>query len=91
MATAIPITTDTLLGNIPKLNIKGANWVIFSLCFRTAIEAKELWSHFDGTSTCPVGITTTATDRTVTTSPPDADELAKWQKSENMAKHLLTQ
>ena len=91
MSTAIPITTDTLPCNIPKLDIKGANWVIFSLHFRTAVEAKELWLHFDGTSIRPVGTTTTATNRTVATSLPDTDELAKWQKSENMAKHLLTQ
>ena len=91
MSTAIPITTDTLLGNVPKLNIKGTNWAIFSLCFQTAVEAKELWPHFDGTSICPVSTTTTATDGTVVTSLPDADELVKWQKSENMVKHLLTQ
>ena len=91
MSTTIPITTDTLLGNVPKLNIKGANWAIFSLCFWTAVKAKELWPHFDGTSICPVGTTTTATDETVVTSPLDADELVKWQKGENMAKHLLTQ
>ena len=75
MSTAIPITTDTLLGNVPKLNIKGANWAILLFCFRTAVEAKELWPHFDGTSICPVSTTTTATDRTVVTSLLDADEL----------------
>ena len=91
MSTAIPITTDTLLGNVPKLDIKGVNWTIFSLRFWTAVEAKELWPHFDGTSIRPVGTTTTATDGTVVTSPPDADELTKWQKSKNMVKHLLTQ
>lgn len=74
MATAIPITTDTLPGNVPKLDIKGANWAIFSLRFRTAVEAKELWSHFDGTSARPVSTTSTATDGTVTTTPPDANE-----------------
>jgi len=82
---------DTLPGNILKLDIKGANWAIFSLRFQTTAKAKELWSHFDGTSTRPVSTTSTAADRTVTTTPLDADELAKWQKSENMVKHLLTQ
>ncbi|KIO11705.1 hypothetical protein M404DRAFT_20327 [Pisolithus tinctorius Marx 270] len=53
MTTAIPVTTDSLLGNVPKLDIKGANWAIFSLRFQTAVKAKELWSHFDGTSPCP--------------------------------------
>ena len=79
MSTTIPITTDTLPGNVPKLDFKGANWVIFSLCFWTAVKAKELWLHFDGTSICPVGTTTTATDRTVVTSLPDTDELTwRW-------------
>ena len=91
MSTAIPITTDTLPGNVPKLDIKGTNWAIFLLHFWTAVKAKELWPHFDGTSIRPVGTTTTATDGTVVTSLPDTDELAKWQKSENMVKHLLTQ
>ena len=91
LSTTIPITTDTLPGNVPKLDIKGTNWAIFSLRFQTAVEAKELWPHFDGTCICPVGTTTTATNGTVVTSLLDTDELTKWQKSENMAKHLLTQ
>ncbi|KIK13222.1 hypothetical protein PISMIDRAFT_18132 [Pisolithus microcarpus 441] len=91
MSTTIPITTDTLLGNVPKLDIEGANWVIFSLRFQTAVEAKELWLHFDGTSQCPVGPTVTVADGTETVSPLDPNELAKWQKSKNMVKHLLTQ
>ena len=91
MSVILPVTTDTLPTNVPKLDIKGANWAIFSLRFQVAVEAKELWSHFDGTSLCPVAMEVTASDGTVTTTPPDADELAKWLKSENLAKHLLTQ
>ena len=83
MSTAIPITTDTLPSNIPKLNVKGMNWAIFSFRFQVAIEAKELWSHFDGTSTSP----------TVSATPMAAETTAsnKWQKDESLAKHLLTQ
>ncbi|KIJ13490.1 hypothetical protein PAXINDRAFT_81161, partial [Paxillus involutus ATCC 200175] len=91
MSTTVPITTDTLPSNVPKLDIKGANWAIFSLRFQVAVEAKQLWKQFDGTDPRPVGISTTAPDGTVLESPPDADELAKWLKSENIAKHLLTQ
>lgn len=74
MSVILPVTTDTLPTNVPKLDIKGANWAIFSLRFQVAVEAKELWSHFDGTSLCPVAMEVTASDGTVTTTPPDANE-----------------
>ncbi|KAG1738092.1 uncharacterized protein EDB91DRAFT_1082853 [Suillus paluster] len=67
------------------------NWAIFSLCFQIAIEAKELWRQFDGTTPRPVGASMTAPDGTVVVSSPDLDALAKWLKSENLAKHSLTQ
>ena len=83
MSTAIPIITDTLPSNIPKLDVKGTNWAIFSFHFQVAIEAKELWSHFDGTSTSPA----------VSATPMAAETTAsnKWRKDESLAKHLLTQ
>ncbi|KAG1784721.1 uncharacterized protein HD556DRAFT_1193168, partial [Suillus plorans] len=90
MSTTVPVTTDTLPTNVPKLDIKGTNWVIFSLRFQIAVEAKELWKQFDGTNPKPVGPSTTSGGVT-TTSPPDPVTLAQWQKSENLAKHLLTQ
>ncbi|OJA13368.1 hypothetical protein AZE42_11464 [Rhizopogon vesiculosus] len=70
--STLPITTDTLPNNVPKLDVKGTNWAIFSLRFQIAVGAKELWTHFDGTAPRPVGTPT-------------------WQKSESLAKHLLTQ
>lgn len=81
MSTAVPVTTDTLPTNIPKLDIKGTNWAIFSLRFQVAVEAKELWKYFDGTCPCPA-LPVTATETTV---------LEKWKKNENLTKHLLTQ
>ncbi|OAX37144.1 hypothetical protein K503DRAFT_250746 [Rhizopogon vinicolor AM-OR11-026] len=72
MSTTVSVTTDTLPSNVPKLDIKGANWAIFSLHFQIAVEARELWKQFDGTM------------GTVAVSPPDADELAQWQKSKNI-------
>jgi len=50
-ATAL---TDTLPSSVPKLEASGLNWVIFSLCFQNAIEAKGYWGHFDGTTLWPV-------------------------------------
>jgi hypothetical protein len=91
MSAAIPVTTDTLPSNIPKLEIKGTNWAIFSLHLQIAIEAKELWKHFDGTTPCPVGPPIAGPNGTTISSPPDPDDLAKWQKNENLAKHLLFQ
>ncbi|KAG2341950.1 hypothetical protein P692DRAFT_201684519, partial [Suillus brevipes Sb2] len=81
MSTAVPVTTDTLPSNVPKLDIKGTNWAIFSLRFQVAVEAKELWRFFDGSCPRPA-------------SPVSATEvtaLEKWRKNENLAKHLLTQ
>ncbi|OJA11472.1 hypothetical protein AZE42_10588 [Rhizopogon vesiculosus] len=91
MSTAIPVTTDTLLSNVPKLEIKGTNWAIFSLHLQITVEAKEFWKHFDGMAPCPVGATTMQPDGSIIVSPPDPDDLAKWQKNENLAKHLLYQ
>ena len=83
MSTTVPITTDTLLSNVPKLDIKGTNWAICVFCFQVAVEAKELWSHFDGSSSPPtISATPTATETTA---------LNKWRKDESLAKHLLTQ
>ena len=83
MSTTVPITTDTLPSNVPKLDVKGTNWAIFTFHFQVTIEAKELWSHFNGTSTPPtIPATLMAAETTA---------LNKWQKDESLAKHLLTQ
>ncbi|KIK80685.1 hypothetical protein PAXRUDRAFT_764786 [Paxillus rubicundulus Ve08.2h10] len=91
MLTTVPITTNTLPSNVPKLDIKGANWAIFSLCFQVAVKAKELWKQFDRTEPHPVGINVTAPDGSPLILPLDPVTLAKWLKSENIVKHLLTQ
>jgi hypothetical protein len=91
MSTTVPVTTDTLPSNVPKLDIKGTNWAIFSLRFQIAVEAKELWDHFDGTNQSPVGTPTTSSGGATVATPPDPDALAKWQKSEKLARNLLAQ
>jgi len=91
MSTTVPVTTDTLLSNVPKLDIKGTNWAIFSLRFEITVEVKELWDHFDGTNPEPVSTSTASPGGPTVVTPPDPDELAKWQKGEKLARHLLTQ
>jgi hypothetical protein len=90
MSTTVPVTMDTLPTNVPKLDIKGTNWAIFSLCFQIAVEAKDLWKQFDGTNPQPIGPLTTSGGTTVV-SPPNPVTLAQWQKHESLTKHLLTQ
>jgi hypothetical protein len=96
MTTAIPITTDTLPNNVPKLDVKGTNWAIFSLWFQVTVEAKELWGHFDGQSENPAKplLSLDEGSRAQPLSSLDddeIDELAKWTKNESLAKHLLVQ
>jgi hypothetical protein len=81
MSTAIPVTIDTLLMNIPKLDIKGTNCAIFSLHFQVTVKAKELWKYFDRSCPHPASPVTTT----------EMTTLEKWNKNKNLAKHLLTQ
>ena len=83
MSTIVPVTTDTLPNNVPKFDVKGMNWAIFAFRFQVAIEAKEVWDHFNGTSSPPSFTPLLTPDQAVT--------VKQWQKSESLAKHLLTQ
>ena len=77
--------SDTLPGpsSVPKLDATGVNWAIFSVRFQDAVEAKNFWGHFNGTSTCPA----------LSNPPKTAETAAKtqWEKNERSAKSLLTQ
>ena len=83
MSSTVPVTTDTLPNNVPKLSVKGTNWVIFAFCFQTAVEAKDLWSHFDGTVAKPMFTGPLTTDKTEVQN--------KQRKNKGVSKHLLTQ
>jgi len=68
---------------VPKLDATSINWMIFSVRFQDAVEAKNFWGHFNGTLTCPT-----------LSNPPKTDETAaktQWEKNERSAKSLLTQ
>jgi hypothetical protein len=51
------------------LDVSGANWAIFALCFQTVVQGKGLWKHFDGSELCLVLSTATQTSTTPTTAP----------------------
>ena len=77
--------TDTLPSTVPRLDANGANWVIFSLRFRYAVEAKGFWGHFDGTSIRPANPTSAKPEDLPT------DEQKAWDKNERSANSLLIQ
>ena len=68
--------------SVPKLDVSGANWAIFALCFQTVIQGKGLWRHFDGSSPClvlsspvqpsPVAVLASATPATPTCYAPSS-------------------
>ena len=101
MSVATTSLSDSLPSSIPKLDASGVNWVIFSVRFQDAVEAKGFWGHFDGASTRPVDSTipgTTTPGGSVATAARSAmtpEELvaaqSQWDKDERSAKSLLTQ
>ena len=96
VATMSTITTDLLPSSIPKLQSMGLNWMMFTICFQDAMEAKYLWGHFNGSKPRPAVtmIPPTADDTplaTVEVSTTDNVQLiAQWGKDESLAKALLT-
>ena len=48
--------SDHLPSSIPGLDPSGANWAIFSIRFRDAVDAKGFWGHFDSSEACPVAV-----------------------------------
>ncbi|PPQ83632.1 hypothetical protein CVT26_000950 [Gymnopilus dilepis] len=61
MSVATTSLSDSLPTSVPKLDASGVNWVIFSVRFQDAVEAKGFWGHFDGSVPRPVDPSATAT------------------------------
>jgi len=95
------VTTNTLLSNVPKLDVTGKNWAIYQIWFTQAVQSKGVWGHLDGTTPCPTGTpavvppTTEGTDGEGGQPPAapviDTALLVTWQKDEALALDLLTQ
>ncbi|KAJ6543207.1 hypothetical protein DFH09DRAFT_826494, partial [Mycena vulgaris] len=63
---------------VPVLQTDGANWLIFSTCFKLFVKSKVLWGHFDGTTSRPV-------------PPAQQAEIDEWEKHENESRNHLAQ
>ena len=81
--TTTSLLSDIFLSTVPKLEAKGENWAIFYVRFMDAVEAKDFWGHFDGT-TLKLILSSKLTDEEVKAK-------NQWDKDEHLAKTLLTQ
>ncbi|TFY51058.1 hypothetical protein EVJ58_g10760 [Rhodofomes roseus] len=68
-----------------KLESAGKNWLTFQQRFQIAVRQKKVWSHFDGSSPCPIPAAPTAPTQAERTA------LDTWQEKEDLAMYLLTQ
>ena len=85
------LSNDTLPTSIPKLDHHGENWAIFKIRFQNAMEAKDKWGHFNGSSSRPPlpEQTLLFTEAEATENESVAEEVdlvAKWDKNERTAK-----
>ena len=66
------------VSNVPKLEVDGTNWVMFSTRIHIALTDKDVYGQLDGTSAGP--------DKAM-----DPNDYAGWLKKENQALNLLMQ
>ncbi|KAF9446864.1 hypothetical protein P691DRAFT_672605 [Macrolepiota fuliginosa MF-IS2] len=90
------LTNNVLSASVPKLELLGTNWAMFSLRFMTKVEMKGLWGHFDGTCKCPklpvTPLTTTPSMMPpASSSPPSTEMVDAWDLDEKVARSLLYQ
>ena len=73
------------LTNIPRLEIDGTNWAIFSICFCQAMQATGRWEPFDSSKPPPVvkDIANPTTD--------EVEAVAAWEREDQVARYLLSQ
>ena len=100
MSTTTPASTSTassssapppmpaieqLPTNIPRLELDGSNWAIFSIRFQEAMEATDRWGYFDGSETRPVPVDAL----NITTA--EQESMTKWDRNDRVARYLLSQ
>src|SRR5882762_3413480 len=76
--------SDTLLSSMPKLDLTGSNWLIFSIHFEDALAVRDHWEHFDGKTPKPTPAGTTPTTD-------EQKEIDAWDKEERIASYMLSQ
>ncbi|KXN91481.1 hypothetical protein AN958_00743 [Leucoagaricus sp. SymC.cos] len=92
---------NVLPASVPKLDVSGENWAIFSLRFQTVVQGKGLWGHFDSSVPHPKPTTPIASSAPVpvlipASAPPPSLVITKemvdiWDRDENIACSLLAQ
>ena len=94
---------NVLPASVPKLDVLGTNWAIFSLRFKTVVQGKGLWGHFDGSMPCPVLLSpaqpspTQSAPSTPQAVPAVAAPVATqeaidiWNRNKSIARSLLAQ
>jgi len=69
---------------MPKLDLTGSNWLIFSIHFEDALAVRDHWEHFDGKTPKPTPAGTTPTTD-------EQKEIDAWDKEERIASYMLSQ
>jgi hypothetical protein len=85
-STPLPVAPiEKLPANIPRLEVNGANWAIFSMRFREAMQATRRWGYFDGSRPRPTPKDPSAP------SADEQEELERWEYQDLVARYLLSQ
>ncbi|KAH9848446.1 hypothetical protein C2E23DRAFT_702603, partial [Lenzites betulinus] len=74
---------------VPKLEVGGANWVLYKDRLAWAADAKGVLGHLDGTSKEPVVPAVSAASLADPIQKTYQDELAVWRKGEAVVKQLI--
>ena len=76
---------EQLPANIPRLEPNGANWAIFSMRFKEAMQASRRWGYFSGTVARPEP---NAKDKP---TDEETEKMEKWDYEDLVARYLLSQ
>ncbi|KAH9850848.1 hypothetical protein C2E23DRAFT_734110, partial [Lenzites betulinus] len=93
MSNSVKVGTDDFV-RVPRLEVGGANWVIFKDRLLWAADAKGVLGHLDGTSKEPEAPAPSQTGQATAETPDPAQtkydaDLAEWRKREATAKQLV--
>ena len=80
--STVTAVVDNLSPDVPRLDPTGSNWAIFVERFHSAVEAKNKWGHFDGSSQIPIFVNLPITQA-------QSDAIMQWCKDKSTANNLL--
>jgi hypothetical protein len=77
--------TEQLSATIPRLNSEGANWAVFSMRFREAMQTTHRWGYFDGSKAHP------APKDKANPSETETEAMERWDYEDQVARYFLSQ